>query len=89
MSDWNDKYRPKGYPHEDWPPLVYVGYADNEIAKLQAENERQVREIRNLDAVHREKYAKLQAELDNLRGVLRNKCRWDDEDIDAAIKEVE
>ena len=39
MSDWKDKYRPKGYPHEDWPPLVYVGYADNEIAKLQAERD--------------------------------------------------
>ena len=63
MSDWKDKYRPKDYPNKDWPPLVYVGYADNEIAKLQAENVRQVREIRNLDAVHREKYAKLQAEV--------------------------
>ena len=38
MSDWKDKYRPKDYPNKDWPPLVYVGYADNEIAKLQADN---------------------------------------------------
>ena len=57
------------------------------LSELEAENERQVREIRNLDAVHREKYAKLQAELELAETVMRNHdCHdvWSD-----AIKEVE